>query len=98
MDEAFGEDNVHEQLAIAFGNTLRIDFHIGPPQGDGVSVEFKMPLNNSELQRALGQLDQYKNRYGERLLMVLVPDFLDRAQQALFIDCARGKGIGVVLK
>lgn len=91
MDEVFGQDNVHEQLAIAYGNTLKIDFHIGPPQGDGVGVEFKMPTTNSELQRALGQLDQYKSRYGDRLLMVLLPDFLDRAQQALFTDCARGK-------
>lgn len=98
MEETFGEENVHDQLAIAFGNTLKIDFHIGPPQGEGVGIEFKMPVNNSELQRALGQLDQYKNRYGDRLLMVLLPDFMDRAQQTLFTDCARGKGIPVILK
>jgi len=98
MDEVFGEENIHEQLAIAYGNPLRIDFHLGHPQGQGVGVEFKLPQNNGDIQRALGQLDQYRERYADRLILVLFPDFVDKAQVRLLTDQAVGKGIELMLK
>jgi len=98
MEEVFGHDYVHEQLPVASGTTLRIDFHLGHPQRSGVGVEFKMPTNNSDLQRALGQMDQYQDRYGENLLVVLIPDSLDRAQQTLFVDKLAERKIPVIVK
>ena len=100
LEEIFGAQHVHEQLAIAHGTTLKIDFHIGHPQreGEGVGVEFKMPANNSDIQRALGQMGQYKIRYGERLLVVLFRDYLDNAQVELFIDQLAKNGIAVIPK
>jgi len=98
MEEVFGDEFVHEELPIASGTTLKIDFHLGHPQREGVGVEFKMPTNNSEIQRALGQLDQYKERYGEKLLIVLFPDFLDKAQEALFVDQVSAKGVTIIVK
>lgn len=81
MEEIFDENVVHEQLRIAYGSSLKIDFYIGHPQHGGVGVEFKRPKTNSELQRALGQVQQYKTRYGDQLLIVLVPDDIDKAQK-----------------
>lgn len=98
MEEVFGEDFVHSQLPIAFGTTLKIDFHLGHPQREGVGVEFKMPSNNADIQRAIGQMDQYRARYGENLVVVLFPDFLDKAQQMLFIDKLSERKIQVILK
>ena len=98
MSELFGSINVHEQLAIAYGNTLKIDFHIGHPQRGGVGIEFKMPTNNGEIQRALGQLDQYMNHYKEEVIVVLLPDFLTDAQLQLFLDELKRKEITVVVK
>jgi len=98
MEEVFGHDNVHQELPIAFGSTLKIDFHIGHPQRAGVGIEFKMPTNNSELQRALGQMDQYKTRYGDQLLVVLLPDFLQKSQVTLFLDQLREKNIASIVK
>lgn len=98
MEGFFGESHVHEQLPFAFGTTLKIDFHLGHPQKPGVGVEFKMPTSNADLQRAEGQLRQYKERYRENLVLVLLPDFIDRAQQKLFIDSAELNGIAVVIK
>jgi len=98
MKEIFGPDFVHRDLPIASGTTLKIDFHLGHPQREGVGVEFKMPTNNSEIQRALGQLDQYKERYGDRLLIVLFPDFLNEAQKTLFVDQLSAKGVTIVVK
>ena len=98
MEGFFGESFVHAQLAIAFGTTLKIDFHLGHPQKSGVGVELKMPTSNAELQRALGQLDQYKERYGANLVVMLLPDFLERTQQQLFLDSVAAKGIAVVVK
>jgi hypothetical protein len=98
MEEIFGNEFVHKELAIAFGSTLKVDFHLGHPQREGVGVEFKMPTNNSEIQRALGQLDQYKQRYRDNMLIVLFPDFLDTARKILFRDQVSAKGIAVVIK
>ena len=98
MEEVIGHAYVHEQLPIAFGTTLKIDFHLGHPQKSGVGVEFKMPANNGELQRALGQMDQYQARYGDNLLVVLFPDLLDKAQQTLFIDKLAERRIPVIIK
>ena len=96
--EVFGLHNVHDQLAIAYGNTLKIDFHIGHPQQGGVGIEFKMPTNNSELQRALGQMDQYISRYQGELIIVIIPDFLSPAQVELFLGELGRKNITVVMK
>lgn len=98
MAECFGEGLVHEQLPVASGNTLRIDFHIGHPQQPGVGVEFKMPTNNGELQRALGQIDQYMSRYGQNLIVVLFPDWIEGAQLTLFREQVASKGATVILK
>lgn len=98
MEDAFGKEYVYEQLPVASGTTLRIDFHLGHPQRGGVGVEFKMPRNNAELQRALGQIDQYQDRYGANLLVVLFPDFLDKAQLALFAERLGDRTIPVIVK
>jgi hypothetical protein len=49
---------------------------VGDPQGDGVGIEVKMPKNNADIQRMLGQLDQYERRYGENLLLFVLQDLL----------------------
>jgi hypothetical protein len=98
MEEVFDESVVHGQLPIAYGSSLKIDFHIGHPQQGGVGVEFKRPKTNSELQRALGQVQQYKTRYGDQLLIVLVPDDIEKAQKTLFLDSCKLAGIDVVVK
>jgi hypothetical protein len=98
MEEIFGEENVHEQYAVAHGNSLKIDFHLGHPQEPGVGVEFKIPISNAELQRGIGQLSQYKTRYGEHLILVLFPDFIDKAQQMMFTDACLHAGVTVLLK
>jgi hypothetical protein len=46
---------------VAHGSTLKIDFHVGDPQADGVGIEVKVPKNNADVQRTLGQLDQYSD-------------------------------------
>ncbi|SRR6266550_1827070 len=98
MLELFGEENVHLEHPIAHGSTLKIDFHIGHPQKGGVGVEFKMPASNSDIQRALGQMDQYMAAYGHNLIVVLLPDLLQSAQETLFIEALRGKKIETVVK
>ena len=98
MSDVFGPLNVHEQLAIAHGNTLKIDFHIGHPQQGGVGIEVKMPTSNGEIQRAQGQLDQYVSRYGKELIVVLLPDFLKETQLQLFLDELKRKDISAVVK
>ena len=100
MTEIFGAEFVYPQFSIAPASTLKVDFHLGNPEGEGVGVEFKMPPNNksSEIQRALGQIDQYKERYKENLLMVLFPDSLGKAQRKHFEKKVSAKGVGVVVK
>jgi hypothetical protein len=102
MKEIFGAEFVHEQYPIAYGSTFKVDFHLGHRGREGVGVEFKMLANNSEIQRALGQLDQYKEQYKENLLVVLFPYSLDKGNKAQAIDYFRkmvsAKGIAVVVK
>lgn len=74
LEEVFGA--VYEQLPVAHGSTLKIDFHVGDPQAHGVGIEVKVPKNNADVQRTLGQLDQYQRRYGENLLLFVLMDFL----------------------
>jgi len=100
MTHVFGEDLVHEQMAVAHGTTLKIDFHIGsavPGQG-GVGVEFKMPATNSDVQKAMGQLGQYQKAYGQSLIVVVFPDLVQpKHLQPLFHDLA-SRGIAYVVK
>jgi len=98
MFDLLGEDLVHPEYPIAHGSTLKIDFHLGRPGSPGVGVEFKRPTNNSELQRALGQMDQYAHAYGPSLIVVLLPDDLTKAQESMFVDALGAKGIEVVVK
>ena len=98
MEEVFGSENVHSQLAVANGNILKIDFHLGHPQGEGVGVEWKVPTSTSEVHRAIGQMDHYKQQYADRLILVLVPHLLEKAQAQMFTDQARAKNIAVILK
>ncbi len=98
MMEVFGEECVHPEYAVAHGSTLKIDFHVGRPQQPGVGVEFKRPANNSEVQRALGQMDQYLAAYGPNLIVVLIPDATSKAQETLFLEALHGKGIATVVK
>jgi hypothetical protein len=76
LQEVFGANVVYEQLPIAHGSILKIDFHVGDPQSHGVGIEVKLPKNNADIQRLLGQLDQYQRRYGENLLLFVLIDFL----------------------
>ena len=98
MEEIFGQRYVQDQLPVASGSTLKIDFHIGHPQRGGVGVEIKMPANNSDIQRALGQLDQYQARYLDQLLVVVLPDMLNKAQLTLFTETLTAKGVTAVIK
>lgn len=98
MSEIFGEDQVHKEYPIAHGSTLKIDFHIGHPHSGGVGVEFKMPTNNSEIQKALGQMDQYLRCYGSNLIVVLIPDFIDKKAEMGIVEELRKKGIETVTK
>lgn len=98
MLDIFGDGFVHPEYPVAHGSTLKIDFHLGRPQAPGVGVEFKRPVNNSELQRALGQMDQYAAAYGQSLVVVVMPDDLTKAQETLFVEALSTKGIEVVVK
>ena len=98
MLDLVGDECVHPEYPVAHGSTLKIDFHIGRPQQPGVGVEFKRPTSNSDLQRAQGQMDQYLAAYGSNLIVVLLPDALNRAQESLFTDALKAKGITTVVK
>lgn len=98
MEEVFGAENVHAEMAIAYGTSLKIDFHLGHSDREGVGVEWKVPTSTSEVQRAIGQLDQYRERYSDRLILVLVPDFIGKAQVQMFLGQVKAKGIAVVVK
>jgi hypothetical protein len=99
MIEVFGEDLVHPQYTVAHGNALKIDFHIGQPRGAGVGVEFKMPRSNSDIQKAMGQLDQYLTAYPDgNLIMVLIDDGLPAAMRIPFEDTLRKRGVTTVVK
>jgi hypothetical protein len=101
MTDIFGEALVHEQMPVAHGTTLKIDFHIGsavPPGQGGVGIEFKMPTSNSEVQKAIGQLGQYQVRYGQSLIVVVFPDFLEQRILVPFFHELTGRGIAHVVK
>ena len=97
LHEVFG-DIVHEQLPVAHGNTLKIDFHLGDPLGHGVGIEVKVPTNNADVQRALGHLDQYQRRYSDNLILFVIQDFLKPEILIFFLDGLRGKGIATVVR
>ncbi|MGA2711325.1 MAG: hypothetical protein ABSF86_23335 [Steroidobacteraceae bacterium] len=97
LQEIFG-DVVYEQLPVAHGSTLKIDFHLGDPQGHGVGIEVKMPVSNADVQRSLGQLDQYQRRYGDNLILFILQDFLKPEILSFFIESLKGKGLAVVVR
>lgn len=98
LSEAFAPEWVHQQRAIAHGTTLKIDFHVGHPQSGGVGVEVKMPTNNADVQRALGQTDQYIAAYGDQLVMLILPDFVSSQTLTPFLDQLRAKNVSTVVK
>ncbi len=100
MMDVFGEELVHEQVPVAHGVSLKIDFHIGSvvPGEQGIGIEFKVPGNNSDIQKAMGQLDQYHRRYGQSLLLVVFDDFVQQKHLQPFLHDLRSKGIGHVVK
>jgi hypothetical protein len=98
LTEVFG-GVVYDQQAIAHGTTLKIDFHVGDPQGIGVGIEVKMPTSNSEVQRALGQIDQYQRRYGsELILFVLLNNFLKPDGLHFFQEELKRKSVRAVFR
>lgn len=94
--EVFGRPNVHQQFPFGFGNSLKIDFHIGSPNTKGVGIEVKMPASNSDVMKAVGQLGQYKDHYGDNLLLLLFPEFINEAARQTFVNAAATQGIQVV--
>jgi hypothetical protein len=72
---------------------MEIDFHVGPPGGAGVGVEVKMRTSNAEIQRAFGQVDQYCERYGSNLLLILLADFMTETQKQLFLRDVKSRGV-----
>jgi len=96
MIDVFGDQYVHAQLPIAMG--LKIDFHLGHPQSKGVGIEFKMPASTADTQRAIGQIQQYKAVYGDQLLLVLLPDKLDKAKETFFAEQVASQGVRVLVK
>lgn len=98
LSDVFG-DIVYEQQAVAHGTILKIDFHVGDPQGSGVGIEVKMPTSNSEIQKALGQIDQYQRRYGnELILFVLLLDVLKPDGVHFFQEELKRKGVRAVFR
>lgn len=97
LEEVF--TSVYEQLPVAHGSTLKIDFHVGNPQGDGgVGIEVKMPMSNADVQRALGQLDQYQRRYKENLILFVLQDFLKPEGQHFLQEQLKSKGVRAVFR
>ncbi len=97
LSEVFG-DTVYEQQAVAHGTILKIDFHVGEPQGAGVGIEVKMPTSNSEIQKALGQVDQYVRRYGGELVIFVLQDFLKPDGIHFFQAELKAKGVKAVFR
>ena len=98
LKEAFGTEHVYEQLPMSYGSTLRIDVHVGHPQEKGIGIDFKLPSTNADVQRAIGQLDQYKSKYGDDLIIVLLDHDLGAAGRTLFLDAMRSRAVAVVEK
>jgi hypothetical protein len=97
LNEVFGAV-VYEQQAIVHGTTLKIDFHVGNPQGPGVGIEVKKPTSNSEIQKALGQVDQYQRCYGDELILFVLMDFLKPAEIHFFREELVRKRIRAVFR
>ncbi len=92
---------VHSQFPIiTHGRVLKIDLHIGLPNKPGFGVEFKVPRTNSDVQRALGQLDQYLVGYPDgRLMLVVIDDFhLPEAALYSFAEAVRARGVPTIMK
>lgn len=98
LKEAFSTEHIYEQLPMSHGSTLRIDVHVGHPQEIGIGIDFKLPSSNADVQRAIGQFDQYKTKYGDDLIIVLLGHELSAAAKTLFLDAMRIRGIAVVDK
>lgn len=96
LEEVFA--SVYEQLPVAHGTTLKIDFHVGDPTGHGVGIEVKMPTSNSDVQRALGQLDQYQRRYQDNLILFVLQDFLKPESQHFMQEELKRKGVRAVFR
>ena len=97
LSDVFG-DIVYEQQAVAHGTILKIDFHVGDPQGPGVGIEVKMPTSNSEIQKALGQIDQYQRRYGNELILFVLLGFLRPDGVHFFREELKRKGVRAVFR
>jgi hypothetical protein len=98
LEEVCGEGHVYEQLPIAHGSTLKVDFHVGHPQREGIGVEVKLPTSNADIQRSLGQIDQYLHRYGSDFILLLIPDFIGDASITFMTDQLAQKGVRTVTK
>lgn len=96
LEEVFS--SVYEQLPVAHGSTLKIDFHVGDPTGHGVGIEVKLPMNNSDVQRALGQIDQYQRRYQDNLILFVLQDFLKPEARHFMREELNRKGIRAVFR
>jgi hypothetical protein len=98
LREVFG-DVVYEQYPVSpAGSTLKIDFHVGDPRGHGVGIEVKLPMNATDVQRAKGQLEDYRRRYGDNLILFVLgglarPDVLDS-----FVADLKEKKIATVVR
>lgn len=95
--EALG-DIVFEQLPVAHGSTLKIDFHVGEPHGQGIGVEVKFPQSNADVQRAIGQLEQYQRRYGANLVLLILQGLAKREVMSYFLESLKSRGIAVVVR
>jgi hypothetical protein len=98
LEEVFGDGMVWDQTIVGHGNGLKIDFHVGDLQGDGVGIEVKLPLNNSDTMKAIGQLSQYRTRYGDKLILFVVGGFLKPEILRLFTDQLAQQGVAVVVR
>jgi hypothetical protein len=100
MCMVYGDELVHEQVAIAHGSSLKIDFHIGSTAigQPGIGIEFKMPASNSDVQKSIGQLGQYQTRYGQSLTLVLFEDFIETKHLHPFFHELHTRGIAYLVK
>ena len=86
----FGNANVVTQYAV--GRT-RIDVVIG-----GVGVELKYPKTPKPLQTLRGQIDVYKQHFGNNIMVLLFSAKCDPSQIALFKSDMKKKKVTVIEK
>ena len=55
-------------------------------------------MSTGGLQRAIGQMDQYRERYGNNLMVLLLPDFITETQKQLFIRDVKTRGVEILEK